>query len=70
MLQPLILMPIVYDGKWTNLDHMRVISTALHCLICPKGRHLDDILEDGRFAHALVQEDQPPLAIVNRVGMP
>ena len=56
--------------KWTNLAHMGGISAALHRINRPKDRHLDDILEEGRFAQAVVQQDQPPLAIINHVGMP
>lgn len=56
--------------KWTIFAHMKGILAALHCINRPKGRHLDDISEEGQFAQVLVQEDQPPLAIVNHIGMP
>ena len=31
---------------------------------------MDHILDEGRHAQVVVQDDQPPLAVVNRVGIP
>ena len=54
--------------KWTNLAHMPGISAALRLIDRPKGRQVDHILDEGRHAQAVVQEDQSPLALVNQVG--
>ena len=56
--------------KWTNLASASGISAALHQLARPTGRHVDHILDEGRYAQEVVQADQPPLLVVNQVGMP
>ena len=56
--------------KWTNLATTLGILAALHQLARPRGRHVDHILDEGRHAQVVVQDDQPPLAVVNQVGMP
>ena len=56
--------------KWTNLASASRILAALHQLARPAGRHVDDILDTGRHAQAVIHTDQPPLAVVNQVGMP
>ena len=56
--------------KWTNLATTSGISAALHQLTRPPGRHVHHILDEGRHAQVVVQDDQPPLAMVNQVGMP
>ena len=56
--------------NWKNLASASGISAALHQLARPAGRHVDHILDKGRYAQAVVQADQPPLAVVNQVGMP
>ena len=56
--------------KWTNLASASGISAALHQLARPAGRHVDHILDRGRHAQVVVHADQPPLAVVNQVGMP
>ena len=56
--------------KWTNLASASGISATLHQLARPAGRHVDHILDKGQYAQAVVQADQPPLAVVNQVGMP
>ena len=56
--------------KWTNLASASRISAALYQLARPKGRHVKNILDKGRYAQAVVQADQPPLVVVNQVGMP
>ena len=56
--------------KWTNLASASRILAALHQLARPAGRHVDDILDIGRHAQAVIHIDQPPLAVVNQVGMP
>ena len=56
--------------KWTNLANGPGISAALDLIVRPEGRLLDQILEEGRSAQAVVQKDEPPLALVNQVGIP
>ena len=56
--------------KWTNLASASGISAALHHLARPAGKHVDHILDKGRYAQVVVQVDQPPLAMVNQAGMP
>ena len=56
--------------KRTNLATTSGILAALHQLARPPGRHVDHILDKGRHAQVVVQDDQPPLAMVNQVGMP
>jgi hypothetical protein len=49
---------------------MPSISSTLGLVEWPKKRHVDHILNEGRYAQAVVKEDQPPLAFVNQVGQP
>ena len=52
------------------MAHGPGISAALDLIVRPEGTLLDQILEEGRSTQAVVQKDQPPLALVNQVGMP
>lgn len=53
--------------KWTNLAHEANISAALYMVECLESRYIDHILEEGRSAQGLVQEDRSPLTLVNQV---
>ena len=51
--------------KWTNLASASGISATLYQLARPTGRHVDHVLDKGRYAQAVVHADQPLLAMVN-----
>ena len=55
--------------KWT-LASASGISAAFYQLARPIGRYVDHILDKGQYAQVVVHADQPPLAVVNQVGMP
>ena len=56
--------------KWKILASASGILAALHRLARPTGRYVDHILDKGRHAQVVVHADQPPLVVVNQVGMP
>lgn len=56
--------------KWTNLAHMLGISAALKLIQHSDGRQIDHILNVGRYAQLVLQNDQYPLTLVNHVRQP
>ena len=56
--------------KWTNLAHMPGISAALKLIQRSDGRQVDHILNVGRYAQPVLQNDQYPLTLVNHVRQP
>jgi len=55
---------------WTNLALSHVLTAALSRVKRPTGRKVDDILDDHRVALVVSKDDEPPLALVNKVGAP
>ena len=56
--------------KWTNLASAPGILATLGQLTRPHGRHVNHILDVGRFAQQVVQADSAPFALINNVGEP
>ena len=56
--------------KWTYLAHMPGISTALKLIHSSYGRKVGHILNVGRYAQPVLQNDQYPLTLVNHVRQP
>lgn len=56
--------------KWTNLTHMPDISSALKLIQRSGKRQVDHILNVGRYAQPVLQNDQYPLTLVNHVRQP
>ena len=54
--------------KWTNLASATGISAALGQFRRPEGRHVDHILDVGRYARKVMHADSSPFAMINKVG--
>ena len=55
---------------WTNLAASATLTSALSQVRRPAHRKVDDILDDHRVSTEVSKDDEPPLAMVNRVGFP
>ena len=53
---------------WTNLALAATLTAALSQVRRPARREVDDILDDHRVSTEVTIGDEPPLAVVNRVG--
>lgn len=53
---------------WTNLAASATLTSALSQVRRPARREVDDILDDHRVSTEVSKDDEPPLAMVNRVG--
>ena len=53
---------------WTNLASSAALTSALAQMHRPVRRKVDDILDDHRVTTKVTKDDEPPLAVVNRVG--
>ena len=53
---------------WTNLASAATLTAALPQVRRPARRLVDDILDDHRISTEVTTNDEPPLAVVNRVG--
>jgi uncharacterized protein YbgA (DUF1722 family) len=71
MLHQLVHVPINSNGCELTLHHQGYFSVHInsfqgHPLACM----VDDILDLGHHSCVVHHEDQPPLAMVNKVGLP
>jgi hypothetical protein len=55
---------------WTNLAPLEVLKAAYSRMVRPEGLIVDDILDSGRRSQAIGRNDLPPLAVVNKIGLP
>jgi len=55
---------------WTNLAPPEVLKAAYSRMVRPEGLIVDDILDFGRRSQAVGRNDLPPLAVVNKIGLP
>jgi len=53
---------------WTNLVSSSILTLALAQVQRPVNRIVSDILDDHRVSTMVTKDDEPPLALVNRVG--
>ena len=53
---------------WTNLVSLALLTLALALVQRPVHRQVTDILNDHRVSTMVTKNDEPPLAVVNRVG--
>ena len=53
---------------WTNLASATTLASALAQVRRPPRREVDGILDDHRISTEVSTDDEPPLAVVNRVG--
>ena len=53
---------------WTNLASSATLTSALAQVRRPSHRWVDDILDEHRVSSVVTNDDEPPLAVVNRVG--
>ena len=56
--------------SWTTLASSAQLTSALAQVRRPARREVDDILDDHRVSTEVSKDDEPPLAVVNRVGFP
>ncbi len=55
---------------WTNLALPEVLKATYSRVVRPEGLIVDDILDFGRRSQAVGWNDLPPLAVVNKIGLP
>jgi hypothetical protein len=53
---------------WTNLASSATLTSALAQVRRPSHRWVDGILDEHRVSSVVTNDDEPPLAVVNRVG--
>lgn len=63
-------MPRSFYGRWTNLAPPEVLKAAYSRVVRPEGLIVDDIMDSGRRSQAVGRNDLPPLAVVNKIGLP
>ena len=55
---------------WTNLAPLSTLAAAFSAVPLPFNQKVDDILNTNRTSLPVVQNNLPPLALVNKVGAP
>jgi hypothetical protein len=77
-LGPVVLLDVASVGSrahrprlwWTNLAPPEVLKAAYSRVVRPEGLIVDDILDSGRRSQVVGRNDLPPLAVVNKIGLP
>ncbi len=55
---------------WINVASLEVLQSAYHFIPRSPTCLMDDILDPKRHFNVVQHDDRPPLAIINKVGLP
>ena len=70
MLQALVFLSHHPRWLWTNFAPLSILAVAFFVVPSPFNYKVDDILDPHLIFLSVVQNDLPPLALVNKVGSP